>query len=111
MAEEFDPAWEYFVPDPEVHEPPPRVRGIPLDVNFADNRGITLFGSGRPAGRPPAVRDPGLFARMWASGYTLAEMAVVFSITDESVQRVRRRLGLPPRPPGNHSTTRDRKAV
>lgn len=202
MPEEFDPAWEYFVPDPEVAEAVSHATqgfdGLGIEDRRLDRDGAVSgfrFGRGRPDafvcrlaperpvervgvanrlcggcgrpfapdrtsrkycsdecyarpgrprerpesaacekcgrvfnpkrseqrfcgrkcgggnGTPPprAITPAGeaVVAEMWAAGRTLAEIASHFGVTEITIKRTRRRLGLPARPVGNHAANRN----
>lgn len=149
MPEDFDPAWEYYAPDPETAEcqSGPEVGGFAVlgiedrdrtsRIHDRDYNPGHRFGtrdrrqpfrrecaacgrSYRPwdeeqvycsnachGGARTPVRDPALFARMWDGGANVADMADFYGITPTVVYRIRKRLGLTPRRPGNHAANRN----
>jgi hypothetical protein len=107
MPEEFDPAWEYFSPDPDLGD-----EVIKWESDMRISQGHTCYpipSHNDPTGNRKLLLDshPELVRQMWDLGFTVQDIMDKFGILSRSCfTKVRNRLQLPPRPVGWHQTPR-----
>ena len=108
MPEEFDPAWEYYTPDPEIDEAVNSVkvpRGIVilhdprLNMRYRVTPGVGI--------RPSFKECKDTFKQLWLLGLTVPVIMEVLSVKAHiTIRSWRIRLKLIPRPVGNHSRSK-----
>lgn len=100
MPLEIDPAWEYYVGDPEIEEVIGRYGKLEPKDGRQENQGMRVrpIPKGRGLGQAKQLE----FIRMYYSGEVGWYIAVVLGTTEETLKRWKKQLNLP-----NRSTTKD----
>lgn len=103
MSIEFDPAWEYFVGDPEIEEMTQRLDARSLFDLRVDQR-FMIVSKLRSGSRVCFSSVAKVFATLWLAGHRVATICQLLDIRGgaTTVMQWRIRLGLPSRMSGNH---------
>lgn len=103
----IDPAWEYWVPDPEIMEvafsyecDPFQRMPRPRDDS---NIGYSVKHAVRDCRTKLSIDKAMKIARLWKDGISIEEIARTLRIHHQTVSNWRRKCDLPARPVGNHS--------
>ncbi len=118
MPLHIDEAWEYYVPDSEIDEalnesswvePTERLEGSSEENTTLRYRFCKTPTEGWRSGRKnvlTSLESQNILREMWAAGHSVKAIASVLDVLPKTVSIWKRRLGLAPRPQGNHSRRR-----